>query len=74
MSAKKQNKATLALKSAQVNRGMIQADVAKRMGVQQATVSRWYRDIDSMSVGEFRLLCKLLGVSPAEIISLRNGG
>ncbi|MBR6045714.1 MAG: helix-turn-helix transcriptional regulator [Ruminococcus sp.] len=63
-----------ALKAAQYGNGMIQADVARKMGVKQATVSRWYKNVDLMTVGQFRLLCTILHLDAAEIIKLRNGG
>ena len=63
-----------ALRAAQIGHGMIQADIAKKMGVKQATVSRWYKNIDLMSVGQFRLICSILDLDAAEIIRLRNGG
>ncbi len=59
-----------AFKSAQTAKGYTQADVAKRLKVQQGTVSRWYNNADEMSLGNFRLLCQVLSVSPADILSI----
>lgn len=63
-------KVSNALKAAQAAQGMTQSDVAKRMRVTQATVSRWYRSPDDIPLGTFRVLCKTLSVSPSEIISI----
>lgn len=59
-----------ALKAAQAAQGMTQSDVAKRMKVSQTQVSRWLSSPDNMTLGNFRVLCKVLGVSPSEIISI----
>ena len=59
-----------ALRAAQAAQGMTQSDVARRMKVSQTQVSRWLSAPDSMTLGNFRVLCKVLGVSPSEIISI----
>ena len=59
-----------ALKAAQAAQGMTQSDVARRMKVSQTQVSRWLGNPDAMTLGTFRVLCKVLGVSPSEIISI----
>jgi transcriptional regulator with XRE-family HTH domain len=59
-----------ALKAAQQLKGMTQDDVAKRMKVDRSTVSKWYRHVDTMSVGNFRLLCQVLSVVPQDILSI----
>ncbi len=59
-----------AFKTAQAAKGYTQADVAKRLSVQQATISRWYNNADEMSLGNFRLLCQVLSVSPQDILSI----
>ncbi len=59
-----------ALKSAQVSKGYTQADVAKRLSVDRSTVSRWYNNIDEVSLGNFRLLCLVLAISPNDILSI----
>lgn len=57
-----------AFKSAQVDKGYTQQDIAKRLGVDQSTVSKWYHQPDSMTIGSLRLLCTVLSISPQEIM------
>ena len=59
-----------ALRAAQAAQGMTQSDVARRMKVSQTQVSRWLSSPDNMTLGTFRVLCKVLDVSPSEIISI----
>lgn len=59
-----------ALKVAQTSKGYTQADIAKRIGVDRSTISRWYHTPDDMSIGNLRLLCQVLSVSPQEILSI----
>lgn len=59
-----------AFKSAQTAKGYTQSDVARRLKVDQTTISRWYHNADEMSLGSFRLLCQVLAVSPSEILSI----
>lgn len=59
-----------ALKAAQINKGYTQADIAKRLGVNRSTISRWYNCPDEMSVGKFRLLCAVLAIEPADILAI----
>ncbi len=56
------------IKMAIAQQGLTQAKIAKRMGVTQSTVSYWISDIDRISVGNLKRLCKILSVSPAEIL------
>ena len=56
------------IKMAIAQQGLTQAKIAKRMGVTQSTVSYWISDIDRISVGNLKRLCRILGVSPAEIL------
>ena len=56
------------IKMAIAQQGLTQAKVAKRMGVTQSTVSYWISDIDRISVGNLKRLCRILSVSPAEIL------
>ncbi len=64
------NRIERAFKSAQAAKGFTQADVAKRLKVDQTTVSKWYRHADDMSVGKLRLLCQVLAISPQDILSI----
>jgi len=59
-----------AFKSAQAAKGYTQEDVAKRLRVDRSTISRWYNSADEMSVGNFRLLCQVLTISPEDILSI----
>ncbi len=59
-----------AFKAAQISKGYTQADIAKRLGVNRSTVSRWYHSPDEMSVGSFRLLCTVLAIEPADILAI----
>lgn len=56
------------IKMAIAQQGLTQAKIAKRMGVTQSTVSYWISDIDRISVGNLKRLCRILSVSPAEIL------
>ena len=56
------------IKMAIVQQGLTQEKIAKRMGVTQSTVSYWISDIDRISVGNLKRLCRILSVSPAEIL------
>ena len=55
------------IKMAIAQQGLTQAKLAKRMGVTQSTVSYWISDIDRISVGNLKRLCRILSISPAEI-------
>ena len=56
------------IKMAIAHQGLTQEKIAKRMGVTQSTVSYWISDIDRISVGNLKRLCRILSVSPAEIL------
>ena len=56
------------IKMAIAQQGLTQSKIAKRMGVTQSTVSYWISDIDRISVGNLKRLCRILSVSPAEIL------
>ena len=56
------------IKMAIAHQGLTQEKIAKRMGVTQSTVSCWISDIDRISVGNLKRLCRILSVSPAEIL------
>ena len=55
------------IKMAIAKQGLTQSKVAKRMGVTQSTVSYWISDIDRISVGNLKRLCRILSISPTEI-------
>ena len=56
------------IKMAIAQQGLTQEKIAKRRGVTQSTVSYWISDIDRISVGNLKRLCRILSVSPAEIL------
>lgn len=55
------------IKSARVLKGMTQEQVAKRLGIKQSTLSQWEKDIDHVSFGDVRRLCKVLEISIGEV-------
>lgn len=71
MPAQKINEAILSgrkIKMAIAQQGLTQEKIAKRMGVTQSTVSYWISDIDRISVGNLKRLCRILSISPTEIL------
>lgn len=56
------------IKMAIAKQGLTQSKVAKRMGVTQSTVSYWISDIDRISMGNLKRLCRILSISPTEIL------
>ena len=56
------------IKMAIAQQGLTQEKIAKRMGVTQSAVSYWISDLDRISVGNLKRLCRILSVSPAEIL------
>ena len=58
-------------KAAQAAKGWTQERVGKAMGVQGATVSKWYSDINKMGVLTFETLCTVLGIEPSEIHEIK---
>ena len=56
------------IKTAIAHQGLTQEKIAKRMGVTQSTVSYWISDIDRISVGNLKRLCKILSISPADVL------
>lgn len=49
-------------------RGLTQRDLAERMGVSEATVSKWIQGKQSMTVAQFVAISRLLTVSPEEAL------
>lgn len=58
-------------KAAQAAKGYTQADVAKRLNVTQSTVSNWYKSPDRITVGDLRLLCQVLVISPSDVFDIQ---
>lgn len=55
------------LKAARAARGLTQEQVASVSGVSQAVVSHWYADFDNLKHGKARQLCRVLGLTVAEL-------
>lgn len=55
------------LKAAQAAQGLTQEQVASVFGVSQAVISHWYADFDSLKHGKARQLCRVLGLTVAEL-------
>lgn len=56
------------IKVAIVQQGLTQEKLAKQMGVNQSTVSSWIRDIDRISVGNLKRLCRILNISLTDVL------
>lgn len=56
------------IKVAIVQQGLTQEKLAKQMGVTQSTVSYWIRDIDRISVGNLKRLCRILNISLTDVL------
>ena len=58
------------IKAAYVAKGMTQGDVAKRMKVEPSCMSRRIAHVSNMKVADLMSLCKLLGLSVAEVLEV----
>ena len=54
---------TMQLKRAMTDHHMTQAGMARLLKVDQSGISRYLTNIDNMSVGRFRMMAKLLGLT-----------
>ena len=71
MPAKKLTKADYIcrrLKAARELQGLSNEEIAKRCGVTPRTVERWLTMYYTINVGQFESLCKLLHVTPNDIL------
>lgn len=57
---------------ARITKGLTQAQLGKKLGVKQSTISNWERDINVMTFGDVQRVCKVLGIT--DINTLRTGG
>ena len=46
---------------------MTQAQLGKKLGVKQSTISSWERNINSMTFGDVQRVCKVLGITDINI-------
>lgn len=58
---------TNTIKLARVSKGLTQEQLAKRLGIKQSTLSQWEKNIDRVSFGDVRRLCKVLGINIEEV-------
>ena len=58
------------IKKARKQAGLTQAELAKRMEIQQRDISRWESNDRSPSVASFGKLCKAMGASADELLEL----
>jgi len=49
-------------------RSLTQRDLAERMGVSEATVSKWLQGKQSMTVAQFVAISRILGAAPEEAL------
>lgn len=58
----------ITLKAARVNTGLKLSDVAKIIGRNEVTVSKWEKGESDIPMSEFDKLCKLYNVEPVDVI------
>lgn len=58
------------IKKARKQAGLTQAELAKRMEIQQRDISRWESNDRAPSVFSFGKLCKAMGASADELLEL----
>ena len=61
-------KKTTPLSLARISKGMTQAQLGKKLGVKQSTISQWESNINSMSFGDIIRVCKLLGINDLNVL------
>lgn len=58
------------IKNARKAAGLTQAELAKRMEIQQRDISRWESNDRAPSIYSFGKLCKAIGVSADKLLEL----
>lgn len=53
---------------ARITKGLTQAQLGKKLGVKQSTVSSWEKNINSMTFGDVQRVCKVLGITDINIL------
>ena len=56
------------LKSARVLKGLTQKQLAKKLGIEQATLSKWEEDISHVSFYNVDRLCRVLDIEDINIL------
>ena len=56
------------LKSARVLKGLTQKQLAKKLGIEQATLSKWEEDISHVSFYNVDRLCRILEIEDINIL------
>lgn len=58
----------ITLRAARINAGLDQTTVAKELGVNVATISRWENGKSQPTIDQFRKMCAMYGWPEADII------
>jgi transcriptional regulator with XRE-family HTH domain len=53
---------------ARIGKGLTQAQLGKKLGVRQSTISQWEKNINCMTFGDVQRVCKLLGITDINIL------
>lgn len=53
---------------ARITKGLTQAQLGKKLGVKQSTVSSWEKNINSMTFGDVQRVCKVLGITDINVL------
>lgn len=61
-------KKTTPLTMARISKGMTQAQLGKKLGVRQSTISQWEKNVNCMTFGDVQRVCKLLGITDINIL------
>ncbi len=67
MARRKQTRADKIRRELKAAQGLTQEQVASVFGVSQAVISHWYADFDNLKHGKARQLCRVLGLTVAEL-------
>lgn len=52
---------------ARIRKGLTQAQLGKKLGVKQSTISSWERNINSMTFGDVQRVCNVLGITDINV-------
>ena len=62
------NNTTRTLKAARAAKGLTQKQLAKKLGIEQATLSNWENDISHVSFYNVDRLCRVLGIDDINVL------